>query len=72
MAKSKASSRRKQPEPARQFPASLTTPRGRRHYALIIILLGLGVSHVYHSDFFQSGVSTVREVVPNTSTYWSN
>lgn len=63
--------KRKKPEPSRQFPASLTTPRGRRHYALIIILVGLGVSHLYHSEFFQSSVSNVREVIPSTSSNWS-
>lgn len=63
--------RKKKQEPSRQFPASLTTPRGRRHYALIVILIGLGLSHLYHSDFFQSGVSSVREVIPSSSSNWS-
>ena len=63
--------RKKNPAPSRQFPASLTTPRGRRHYALIVILIGLGVSHLYHSDFFQNGVSSVREVIPSSSSNWS-
>lgn len=70
MAKPAAKSRKKSQAP-RQFPASITTPRGRRHYALIVILLGLGVSHLYHSELVQSGISTFSDVVPSTSTHWS-
>lgn len=62
---------RKKSSPPRQFPASLTTPRGRRHYALIVIVIGLGVSHLYHSEVVQSGIANVREVVPSASTHWS-
>lgn len=63
--------RKKQALPEKSFPAPLMTPRGRRHYALIVIIAGLVVSHGYHSDVFQSLRGEVRDGAPSV-TQWTD
>lgn len=63
--------KRKTTAPEKSFPAPITTPRGRRHVALLVILAGLTVSHIYHSSVFQSVVDVVEDGVPS-STPWNN
>lgn len=68
MAKSRS---QKKVDPEKSFPAPITTPRGRRHVALLIILAGLLVSNVYHSSMFQYAVSVLDDKSPSSSQ-WSN
>lgn len=44
-------------------PFTLSTPRGRRRVSLLVILAGLAISHLYHSDIF-SDITSNNPNVP--------
>lgn len=55
---------RKSPVDQKTTPFSalaLTTPRGRRRASLLVILVGLTVSHVYQSDMVGDLFNQVRQ-----------